>query len=144
MPISPSGILLIGTWVLTQPIDISINPTGLWIISKSYSLHDKCPLGQLSCESIWFHKEFQRLVIDNQSEWATTNIRSKWWNNLNNYKAFPCIWIIFGLHLVIGLVLAYATANFGPSSLNWVNTTPNLKVLQSVCNWNGHHWMGCL
>jgi hypothetical protein len=27
MPTNPSGILLIGTWVLIQPIGISINPT---------------------------------------------------------------------------------------------------------------------
>jgi hypothetical protein len=25
---------------------------------------------------------------------------------------------------------------------NWVNTTPNPKMLQSMCNWNNHPHMG--
>ncbi len=51
-PMTPNGILLIGTWVSTQPINIPINPTKPMNNIKVIFLQDKCPLGQLFYESI--------------------------------------------------------------------------------------------
>jgi hypothetical protein len=39
--------------------------------------------------------------------------------------------------------LAYATTNSWPSSSSWINIAPNLKLLQSMCNWNDRPQMGC-
>jgi hypothetical protein len=37
-------------------------------------------------------------MIGNQNEWATINITSKWWNNLNNYKGTPFhTWVRLGI-----------------------------------------------
>jgi hypothetical protein len=67
---NPNGILLIKTWVRTQPINILIKFTMPMNYIKIIFLQDKCPLGQLSYESIWCHKEFQKVVIVNQSDWV--------------------------------------------------------------------------
>lgn len=31
-----------------------------------------------------------------------------------------------------------------PSSSSWMNVTPNPKVFQLMCNWNGHPYKGHL
>ncbi len=52
MPTSPNGMLLIGTWVPSQPIGISISPTKPVNYIKVIFLQDKCPPNQLSYEFI--------------------------------------------------------------------------------------------
>jgi hypothetical protein len=46
------GILFIGPWVPTQPINIPNNLTSLMDYIKVIFMQDKCPLGQLSYKSI--------------------------------------------------------------------------------------------
>ncbi len=136
MPMSSSGIILIGTWVLIQPISILINLTQLVNYIKVRFLQDKCPLGQLSYEMIWFHKVFQKLVIDNQNKWVTMKIISKWWNNPNNCKALSLMYELYLAFVLLLDWLTYATTNSWPSSSSWVSIAPNFTMFQSMCNWN--------
>jgi len=144
MPMNSNSILLVGTWVLTQPISILIDLTRLVNYIKIIFLQDKCPLGQLSCKLIWFHKVFQRLVIDNQNEWATIKIISKWWNNANNYKALSFMYELYLTFVLLLDWLTYANTNSWPSSSCWVSIAPNLTMLQLVCNWDSRPWTSCL
>jgi hypothetical protein len=80
-------------------------------------------------------------VIGNQSEWAIINIALKWWNTQTT-RHFPSYKLYLSFVLLLNQ-LAYAITNCQPLSSSWVNTIPNPKVLQSICNQNGHSWMGC-
>ncbi len=103
-----SSSLELGFWL--NPLASRLNLLGHVNCVKVILLLDKCPPCQFSYESIWFHKEFQRLVIGNQSEWATLKITLKWWNNPNNYKGTPfCTWIRLG---VIALLLPFHFCTF--------------------------------
>ncbi len=100
---------------------------------KIILLQGKCPFGQLFC----LYQKLEWLMINNQSDWATIKITSE-----TIARHSPS----YELYLASVLLLeqlAYATTNSWPSSSSWINIAPNLKLLQSMCNWNDRPQMGC-
>ncbi len=98
---------------------------------------NKCPLGQLSYESIWLYQKLEWLVISYQNNWATIKITSK-----TIARHSPSCELYLTSILLLEQ-LAHATTNSWPSSSSWINIVPNLELFQSMCNWNDRPQMGC-
>ncbi len=102
MAMSLSDVHLVGTWVPIQSSNIPIDLINLMNYIKIY-FYRIGPFNQLPCELMKFHQELGWLMVNNPINWVIIKLTLKWWNNQNNYKAFPIIQIILYLYFDLGL-----------------------------------------
>ncbi len=65
-----------------------------------------------------------------------------WVGKSHLYLIFPFIWTILCFHFILGMI-SICHHNLWLSSSNWIHTTPNPKVFQSMCNYKYYPQMGC-